>query len=630
VRAVLVVLVVLVACGGAQRPTRDRNSSEEYLAGIEIKGNQAIEKDELLDGLALHRVEETGRALDPYQLTIDTERIRAAYQQLGFFSVEVKSTVRHTGPGNLAEIAVFEIVEGPRAKTAVVIDGLPADVSPREARRIVKLKDDGPFDYDAFDDAKQPLLTLVEDAGYAHVDMTAEVLADKAHARATVRYVFDAGPICRFGAISIVGIDGPLADAIRARLSLAEGDRYSSAAMSDAQRAIYELGRFSSARVEADRTGDTVIPVKITVVEASHYESKLGGGFGYEPLTLEARARASITAAGIPGPLWNAGLDFRPAYTVDHKFGNPEPKVSILGTLSRLDLFAPFIRGDIELGYQYLTVEAYTSRGAHARLGLQMPLGYRWLTLRVGWLLEQLKFSKITPDALEMDDAALMRFGLDQSERLGEFQQAISADLRDDPNQPTRGTYLELRVAEGTKYAGSQFRFLQLTPEARAYIPVRLTGIPLLGKSVIAMRARLGMILGDVPVTERYYSGGASSQRGFSERHLAPYIDGVPIGGAGSIETGIELRGHYKKHLGLNMGVVAFLDGGDVTDTVAELNPFDLYWATGLGVRIEVIKSIVVRLDLGYRLNRYGHDSLLPAPDILDRLAFHLGVGQAY
>ncbi len=635
-RAVCVAVLLLVACGGTQKPKRDASSAEEYLAGTEIhvfaaKGgevepNSAIDLEAIRDGLALHRVEESGRALDPYQLTLDTERIRAAYQQLGFFSVEVHGTVKHHG---LAQTAVFSIVEGERAKTAVVLDGLPPDVSPREARRIVKLKDESYFDYDLFDDAKTPLLTLVEDGGYAHVDMTAEVLADKAHARATVRYVFDPGPQCKFGPITIVGIDGQLADAIRARLAMSEGDTFSSAALSDTQRSIYELGRFTSARVEADRTGDTIIPVKITVVAASRYESKLGGGFGYEPLTLEARARASLTAAGIPGPMWTAGIDFRPAYTVDHQFGNPEPKISLLGTLSRLDLFAPFVRGDLELGYQYLTVEAYTSKGPHARLGLSFPVYFRWLTARVGWLIEQLSFSHITPSALESDTDALNLYGLDRNERLGELQQAISADLRDDPNQPTRGAYLELRVAEGTRYVGSQFEFLQLTPDVRGYVPVKLTGVPLLGKSVIALHARLGMILGDVPVTERYYSGGASSQRGFSERHLAPYVDGVPIGGAASIETGVELRGHYKKHLGLNMGFVAFLDGGDATDTVAKLDPFNLYWATGLGVRIEVIKSVVVRLDLGYRLNRYGPP--LAAPDIFfDRLAFHLGVGQAY
>ncbi len=48
----------------------------------------------------------------------------------------------------------------------------------------------------------------------------------------------------------------------------------------------------------------------------------------------------------------------------------------------------------------------------------------------------------------------------------------------------------------------------------RGYVP--------LGPAVLALRARLGVILGAVPVTERYYAGGAVSQRGFSERRLSP------------------------------------------------------------------------------------------------------------
>jgi len=32
---------------------------------------------------------------------------------------------------------------------------------------------------------------------------------------------------------------------------------------------------------------------------------------------------------------------------------------------------------------------------------------------------------------------------------------------------------------------------------------------------VIAAHGRVGAILGDIPVTERYYSGGTTGQRGF-------------------------------------------------------------------------------------------------------------------
>ena len=65
------------------------------------------------------------------------------------------------------------------------ITGLPPEVSLPGARALVALGDGDPFDYDLYDAAKQPLRALVEDAGYAHVDVRATVVADPVAAVAT-------------------------------------------------------------------------------------------------------------------------------------------------------------------------------------------------------------------------------------------------------------------------------------------------------------------------------------------------------------------------------------------------------------------------------------------------------------
>src|SRR5262249_48297808 len=145
---------------------------------------------------------------------------------------------------------------------------------------------------------------------------------------------------------------------------------------------------------------------------------------------------------------------------------------------------------------------------------------------------------------------------------------ALALDVRDNQLEPTFGAYAELRVDEGTKYAGGNFEFVRITPELRGYLPIPRLPI------TFAARARGGRFYGDVPVTERYFSGGATTQRGFGERRLAPQLMGevdgderiVPIGGGELFESNFELRtllGHIK-----DMGVsgVTFLDGADVVD----------------------------------------------------------------
>lgn len=610
---VLMLALAILACRATQVP---KSTTGEYLVGVIVEGNNSIESDEIREGLGTARAEAQGEPLDPYQLTVDVERVKTLYQKRGFFAVEVTWRVDTKGREQRAYITV---AEGKRATTTVVFLGVPDDVERAGMRALVDLEEGAPFDYDKFDEAKQPLLTWVENAGYAHVVMDAEVIADRANAKATIRFQFYPGPLCTFGEIFIAGVQGDLADAIRARLWFSPGERYSAAALAETQRMIYELGRFSSARVEPDRStaGTNVIAVKIALVEANRYEIKLGGGLGYEPATYEARARASISAAKVPDDLSTATLDFRPAYTIQHDFENPQPKIRLLGTLTRLDLFRPLIKGELEAGLDFVTIEAYTYAGPLGRAGISFPLGFRWLQLRVGYLIRYVTFSQLNEN---IDPTTANQIGLDRVERLGEFQQAITVDLRDEPLNPRKGAYFALSVNEAASFFGSAYDLIQVTPEARGYIPV--------GRSVLALRARVGMIFGDVPPTERYYTGGASSQRGFSERRLSPSIAGVPYGGSGAIEASIELRSPNTEIFDLDMGGVVFLDAGDVVEDIGTLSAKNLHYATGLGLRVGVIKSLVARLDLGYRLNRV--DEPVPAPDWYDRLAIHLSVGQAF
>src|SRR5262245_27993202 len=101
----IVLFVCLAACGGAQHP----HDADEWLESIEIDGNHAITRRELIGGLALERARQEGRAADPYQLQQDTERIRGAFVRLGYFNVDVQSRVEHHGK---AQTVVFAVTEG--------------------------------------------------------------------------------------------------------------------------------------------------------------------------------------------------------------------------------------------------------------------------------------------------------------------------------------------------------------------------------------------------------------------------------------------------------------------------------------------------------------------------------------
>ncbi len=540
-------------------------------------------------------------------------------------------------------------MEGRRAVSRIEISGLPSDVAPAAARARVGLADGAPFDYAAYDAARQPLLALVQSAGYAHARIDGAVTADPTGATAIVRYTVEPGPRCTFGAVRLPELAPELEAAVRARLPFATGDRYAPAALDTAKADLEAIGRFSGvALVPELGRGGSVIDVAVELRPIARHEVHAGVGLGLEPLIYELRGLAGGSLVPEAHPLFTLGVEARGAVTRQREAsadGGYQPKFRLLVSLQRLDLWVPALRGEIEGGFDYQTVEAYTWVGGHARIGLGAPLGPRWLQARIGWLLEELAFTDIASQiASQTDPVAIMArdsLGLTGSQRLGAYQASLVADLRDDRIDPHRGAYASVTAAAGTPYAGGELSYLQVTPELRLYGSI--------GDTVIAVRARAGQILGDVPVTERYFSGGTSGQRGYSERQLAPRVvdtasgcsdtgqgppgmgpSSIVIGGAGLIETGVELRRPIGSLWTVPIGANLFLDGADVTCRASDVHPTRLRWAVGVGLWGK-LAGLKIRTDVGYRLNRKGPDDLSPGSSAFrDDFAWHIGIGETF
>jgi outer membrane protein assembly factor BamA len=626
-----------IACGAQPRV---HSADDDYLRAIRVVGNRAIDSAELEPALGLREALRDGVAIDPIVLATDVNRLTAAYRKRGYFAVKVTARVERDGH---AQVAVFTIDEGRRAATRVEITGLPPEVPAAEARALVSLRDGDPFDYGAYDAAKAPLLARVEDAGYAHVEIHATATGDAGAALAIARYAVDAGPRCTFGAIRFTGSAQPdLLAAVRARIGFAAGDRYSLSALAATQTEIYDLGRFSTVQVVPDRVSvGPVIGVTITLAEANRHEFHVGGGGGLDLETWEVRGRLGYSVVPEWQPLLTAAADARVALTTRRDTGERQPKVRGQLSVQRIDLGWPRIRGDAEIGADYQKVEAYAWKGGHARLGLGAPLGWRALQLRVGWRLDYLVFSDLDPafGAPEEQCPApactggtctkAQELGLCESQWLGAYQASLVADLRDNPIEPHRGVYLDIRAAVGTPLAGGELRYVQVTPELRGYVS--------LGELIVAARARYGAIfshISDIPVTQRYYSGGTVGQRGFAERQLSPMVcdPAAPcqvIGGAGLIETGIELRRRLGSLWSVPVGANVFLDGADVTELPEQLLSRNLYWAAGVGVWGKAFGALKIRVDVGYRLNRTQMDALATS-GTLANLAPHFAVGEDY
>jgi outer membrane translocation and assembly module TamA len=161
---------------------------------------------------------------------------------------------------------------------------------------------------------------------------------------------------------------------------------------------------------------------------------------------------------------------------------------------------------------------------------------------------------------------------------------------------------------------------------------------------VLAARGVLGWLEpssnDDSPVTRRYALGGPSSHRGFGFGRLAPQapvqqkngtIVYVPVPGDGELllsgETRLDLFRLWDRWVEL----VAFLDAGDVTARVSQLDPTRLHVAVGGSLEYQSPLGHV-RAGAGVRINRT--DAMEPDgtrnPDPDSPWAFHISIGEAF
>ena len=132
-------------------------------------------------------------------------------------------------------------------------------------------------------------------------------------------------------------------------------------------------------------------------------------------------------------------------------------------------------------------------------------------------------------------------------------------------------------------------------------------------------------VVTDLPASERFFTGGDTSVRGFARDSLgdAGTLDpnGFPTGGNALAVFNAELRAPIWRELG---GVV-FLDAGNVFRRATDLDLGALRASAGFGFRY---KSPVgpVRVDFGFRL---GSRRGLPNVDE-PGYAIHFSIGQAF
>jgi outer membrane protein insertion porin family len=188
-------------------------------------------------------------------------------------------------------------------------------------------------------------------------------------------------------------------------------------------------------------------------------------------------------------------------------------------------------------------------------------------------------------------------------------------DSRDNPFEPRSGYLVGLtyKIAAGILLSESEFHKVQMY--LNRYIA--LSKDIVLAASLRGGYARSFDKTSSLPLVERFFLGGRTTVRGYDQDMLGPKgSDNNPTGGNVFAMENLELRFNVWKGLGL----VTFLDGGNVWQKAGEFSFGSIKYTTGIGLRYNTPVG-PIRVDFGYKLNRERGENIG---------AVHFSVGHAF
>lgn len=197
----------------------------------------------------------------------------------------------------------------------------------------------------------------------------------------------------------------------------------------------------------------------------------------------------------------------------------------------------------------------------------------------------------------------------------------IQYNSKDNILRPTKGNLFSFSISPAVDLFNETNFFVRNQLTATHFMNLGTIGDPKLNSpSILALRTTAGSIVGsdlnDLPIIERFYSGGGGSIRGYEFQGLGELENGQTRGGVSLFESSIETR----IGIGQTYGLVFFLDAGNVYPNIMpKMNK--LQFAAGIGGRF-YSDIIPIRFDIGVPLN--------PRSGRNDNFGFYIGIGESF
>jgi outer membrane protein assembly complex protein YaeT len=419
--------------------------------------------------------------------------------------------------------------------------------------------------------AERALEDFYQKRGYFAIDVTGSGdLAAAKGGQVPVVFQIKPGDLYHFeGGVTVAGTDGVNPAFIQQRLKSLQGKTYDPRLVDRTFRELIQTGLFRNLRITPQSIGNGKLRLDVSVEEAKPKE--FGVGLGY---------------ASFFGGIVSA------TYRDLNFFGSGRPfsvnaEINMRGFNGEVIYTDPwFLESDYQLRLRLYGVNSVLRGYTKNEFGFQPTLS-RWLTKH--WSVSAF----IRAKAVGISDVEIEPESLVGSTRysVGSIGISQTFDLRNNTTLPTRGLLFTTSLELAPNGIGD-VAFIRALGAFSYYIPIT-------AKSTLSLGARAGVIspLNDkgLPIDERFFNGGATTVRSFSELTLGPRDRaGYPLGGQGFTVFNVE----YNFPLYGDLFGAVFVDAGNVISEAGDFGLDGMRYAVGAGLRYNLPIG-AIRLDYG-------------------------------
>ena len=535
-----------------------------------------------LQNRALHK-----RVLRPSVLADDLAAVRALYREEGFARVKISPPrVTLSTTGDAAEVDVT-VQEGPRFTVGEVTfpESLPA--LPDELASWAGLKEDDVFSPRRLVEAEQALRERFDGRGYPEVNVESSV--ELSGETADVAFRVDPGGKKTVGEVAIEGNRVTKNRTIAKSLTFGRGDLLSRGSLLSSQQRLYRSGLFSSVKMVYEPMDPTdPVPQKVTVKVEEAPPVTFGVGVGYDS---EDGPRASLLLGYSNVAGRNIGVAFQGLISPNDERAQISAR--------RRRVFGRTIDSLATVLYEKTVEEGFTQSRRALSFRLEQRPKPRWIRY-VRYNIEEVRIFDILDQEATLEQIFEDKLS---ATRLASLGLGLVRDTRDDAFVTTRGGYGSIETSVFAEPLASEQSFLKLFLRGSWTRTFRRGSRFATFLRIGAEQPFAGTAV--VPLSERFFAGGAYTMRGFE----TDTVGGLTIGTFNAGGEGLLLfNEEWTFPLWRSVRGELFFDAGNVYPTLHDFDATDLRLSSGVGLRLDTPIG-AIRAEYGWKLDRQEGES---------------------